>query len=304
MSDLPQFVSLGEALTDFVRIGEADWRSAAGGSCWNVARSAAALGVPSAWAGAVSTDRFGDEIAALSESGGLDTRFIQRAHREPLIAMVHDTEPPAYQFLGADAADLAFDPDELPAGWLDAVQLAHFGCISLVRPGLGERLIELADALHQRGTAICFDPNMRRLMGPDYPALFERLAALSTLIKLSDEDLAAIYPQIETEAALAHVRAIAPRAIVVYTRGRAGMVGYRGDESARQPAFSVDAAAGDSVGAGDACIGGLVAGYFDRPDAPVAEHLRMAAATAAAACCRTGAHAPTRHEVDAVLAAG
>lgn len=303
MSDLPQFVSLGEALTDFVRTGTRTWQSAAGGSCWNVARSAAALGVSSAWAGAISADRFGDEIADESRLAGLDARFMQRVDKPPLIAMVHDTQPPAYQFLGDNAADLAFDPEVLPSGWIEAVRVAHFGCISLVRPGLGQRLVALAETLHRGGVAICFDPNMRNLMGPDYPALFERLAALASLIKLSDEDLTAIYPALTSDDALARVRKTAPEATVVYTRGAQGMTGYRADHAAWQPAFTVDTADGDSVGAGDACVGGLVAGLIERPEASLAEHLRLAAATAGAACCRTGAHAPSRQEVDALLAA-
>ncbi len=302
MSDLPQFVSLGEALTDFVRTGATTWQSAAGGSCWNVARSAAALGVPSAWAGAISADRFGDEIAAKSRLAGLDARFIQRVDKPPLIAMVHDTQPPAYQFLGDNAADLAFDPEALPSGWIEAVRVAHFGCISLVRPGLGQRLVALAEALHRRGVMISFDPNMRNLMGPDYPALFEQLAALARLIKFSDEDLTAIYPALTPDEALARVRKIASQATVVYTRGAKGMAGYRGDHAAWQPAFTMNTFDGDSVGAGDACVGGLVAGTIAQPDAALATHLRQAAATAGAACCRTGASAPTRQEVDALLA--
>jgi fructokinase len=39
---LPQLIVSGEALTDFIREDGPRWRSAAGGSCWNVAR----LGVP------------------------------------------------------------------------------------------------------------------------------------------------------------------------------------------------------------------------------------------------------------------
>lgn len=289
-------------MTDFVRTGNKTWQSSAGGSCWNVARSAAALGVSSAWAGAISADRFGDEIAEESRLAGLDVRFIQRIDKPPLIAMVHDTQPPAYQFLGENAADLAFNPEALPSGWIEAVRVAHFGCISLVRPGLGQRLVALAETLHRQGVTICLDPNMRNLMGPDYPALFERLAALASLIKFSDEDLTAIYPALTPDDALARVRKTASQATVVYTRGAQGMAGYRGDHAAWQPAFTMDTSDGDSVGAGDACVGGLVAGTIEQPDAPLATHLRLAAATAGAACCRTGATAPARQDVDALLA--
>ncbi len=72
-------------------------------------------------------------------------------------------------------------------------RLAHFGCISLVRQPLGERLLRIALSLKQRGVRLSFDPNHRALMGPDYPALFEGLASVADILGVSDEDLAGIY---------------------------------------------------------------------------------------------------------------
>ncbi len=53
-ASFPTFVSAGEALTDMLRTGPDTWSSQVGGSTWNVARVMARLGVPSAFAGAVS----------------------------------------------------------------------------------------------------------------------------------------------------------------------------------------------------------------------------------------------------------
>lgn len=300
--DLPRLAVFGEALTDLVRTGEDSWRSIAGGACWNVARVAATLGVATGWGGAVSDDLFGARIVELSREAGLDPRFMQVVARPPLLAVVHQLDPPRYFFLGENAADLAFDESALPAGWEAACQFAHFGCISLVRQPLGERLVSLALRLADAGVPVSFDPNCRNLMGPDYPGLFERLAARASVLKISDEDLRHIYPQREAEAALEHVRALAPGAVLLYTRGSAGMEVYAGDVHFAQPAFAVEVV--DTVGAGDACMGGFLASRLLRPDAPLREHARFAAATAAAACTRAGAHAPTRGEVEALQARG
>ncbi|MGH6961429.1 MAG: PfkB family carbohydrate kinase, partial [Dongiaceae bacterium] len=121
----PRFVSAGEALTDFIRTGPDTWLSRAGGSDWNVARVVATLGVPSAFAGSVSSDRFGEELAELGRAAGLDMRFLQRVAKPPLLAMVHEIAPPKYFFIGENSADLAFDPSLLPAGWLDHAQWVH-----------------------------------------------------------------------------------------------------------------------------------------------------------------------------------
>ena len=374
---LPRIAVFGEALTDLVRTGDDSWRSVAGGACWNVARVAATLGVPTGWGGAASDDLFGRQIVALSREAGLDPRFLQVVPRPPLLAVVHQLDPPDYFFIGEDSADLAFDEARLPPGWEAECAFAHFGCISLVRQPLGERLVALALRLADAGVPVSFDPNCRNLMGADYPPLFERLAARAAVLKISDEDLRRIYPAMDAADALARVRMLAPDAVLLYTRGAAGMTVYapgaatgplpgspaswaptvapspaaavvgaglardrgvvsgpvpgspaswppaggaapgnavagaqpagdRGTASGptdadcfTQPAFAVGVV--DTVGAGDACIGGFLASRLLYPQASLREHARFAAATAAAACTRAGAHAPSRDEVERLL---
>jgi fructokinase len=291
----PRVVVFGEALTDLVRTGDNHWTSFAGGSCWNVARAVARLGIPAAWAGAVSADLFGREILEQSRQAGLDPRFLQVVDKPPLIAVVHQTRPPQYFFLGADSADLAFDEQRLPPGWEDSCEFAHFGCISLVREPLGSRLVRIAERLGARGIPISFDPNVRNLMGPDYSGLFEQLAKLAAVIKLSDEDLAGIYPGLPAGAAIARIRALAPKAALLFTRGAEGLRLYAGAETVEQPAFPV--AIADTVGAGDCCLGAYIASSLSSPSAGAAQHARFAAAAAAVTCAHAGAYAPGREEV-------
>jgi len=90
----PRFVSAGEALTDLIRQDDGYWLARAGGAPWNVARVMAGFGIASAFAGSVSRDNFGDEIAALSREAGLDMRFLQQHDKPSLLAIVHETSPP------------------------------------------------------------------------------------------------------------------------------------------------------------------------------------------------------------------
>jgi fructokinase len=296
---LPRFIVFGEALTDFVRTADQNWTSVAGGACWNVARVAGTLDIPTAWAGAVSDDFFGEEIVQKSRTAKLDLRFVQKVSKPPLIAMVHQTAPPRYFFLGNDSADLAFDESQLPVGWEDACEIAHFGCISLVRQPLGEKLVGIARELKRRGTRISYDPNYRNLMGPNFSEQFEQMAQLSDIIKLSDEDLEQIYPKTSSKLSLQRVREIAPQAHIVFTRGASGLALLTTTDTIEQAAFTVTVA--DTVGAGDACIGGFISSLLAEPGKDSSYHLRFAAATAAAACSHTGAHAPTRAQVEALI---
>ena len=130
---LPRYVVFGEALTDMIRQDDGTWRSLPGGSCWNVARVGARLGLHTGYAGAVSMDAFGDEIADAGAQAGLDERFLQRVDAPPFIAMVTSRHPPRYVFLGENSADLHFRPELLPDGWLEAADFIHVGSLALAR---------------------------------------------------------------------------------------------------------------------------------------------------------------------------
>jgi fructokinase len=294
---LPRAIVFGEALTDLVQGTPGQWQGYPGGAPWNVARALSRLGVDSAFAGSVSTDSLGDEIARQSQAAGLDLRFLQRVNRDPLVAIVPSSRPPRYFFAGE--ADLFFDPDLLPPGWIEQAQVCHFSCISLARQPLGDRLVTLAEQAKADGKRISFDPNWRNLMDSHYrEQTFPTMTALADMIKLSDEDLRHIYPGLSEHQALDELRALNPMAEILFTRGEHGMLLHTPDSQYEQPAIPVTVA--DTVGAGDACMAGWLAsdllGIGD-----VRERLRFSAACASLSCRHAGAHAPTLADVNDLL---
>ena len=178
--------------------------------------------------------------------------------------------------------------------------MVHFGSISLAREPLAARLVALAERCRAAGVRVTFDPNHRTAMGRSYGTTFERMVRLADVVKLSDDDLAALLPGRPAAAGLATLRAWNPDALVLFTTGETGMRLLTPAATHLQPAFPV--AVADTVGAGDACLGGWVASWLARPEAPPPVHLAFAAATAAVACRHAGAYAPTRAEVDHMLA--
>ncbi|MEX3809038.1 carbohydrate kinase [Paraburkholderia sp. BR13439] len=298
-TELPVFVSAGDILTDLVRTGASHWLSRPGGAGWNVARCVARLGLPTACAGSLGVDNFSDELWDASVAAGLDMRFLQRVEHPPLLAIVHQTHPPAYFFMGENSADLAFDPARLPAGWMNAVKWAHFGGISLARQPLGDTLAALAAELRSHGVKISFDPNYRNLMEHGYEPTLRQMAALADLIKVSDEDLRMFFRTSDEAAALAQLRAMNPAATVLVTRGPDAAMLLDGAAviEAKPPRVQVV----DTVGAGDASIGGLLFSLMSAPQRRWPEHLAFALAAGAAACGHAGAHAPTLDEVVALL---
>jgi fructokinase len=305
----PAFISAGDILTDLVRVaapdgtplqGDSHWRAHPGGAGWNVARAVARLGLPTACAGALGTDNFSDELWNASVAAGLDMRFMQRVERPPLLAIVHQTNPPAYYFIGERSADLAFDPATLPEGWRTRALWAHFGGISLVRQPLGETLATLAAELRAAGVKISYDPNCRNLMAHGYEPTLRRMAALADLIKVSDEDLRMLFPGHSEAEAIDAMRALNPAATLLVTRGAHKATLYAAGEVIEAAPPRVEVA--DTVGAGDASIGGLLFSLMSAPRRTWRQHLGFALAAGAAACRRPGAHSPTLDEVVALLA--
>ena len=297
----PEFVAAGEALTDMIaEPGQLRWASNVGGSTWNVARTMAALDVPSAFAGAVSQDVFGDQLWQASEAAGLDLRFIQRHAKSPLLAIVYKTDPPSYFFVGDDSADLHFDAALLPQGWREQCRWAHFGGISLAREPLAGKLVVLAEELKAAGVKISYDPNFRALMDERYDATLRRMTGLADVVKVSEEDLEGLFRTKDVDGAFATLQAFNPRAAYLYTKGSQGASLHLGGEVWHQLAPKITVV--DSVGAGDASIAALAWSMLRKPERTPSEHLRFSVCAGAGACLGAGASPPSVALIESLVA--
>ena len=297
----PLFVAAGEALTDMIvqDAAQQHWLGQVGGSTWNVARAMAKLDVPTAFAGAISQDVFGDALWRASEAAQLDLRFLQRYARSPLLAIVHRTDPPAYFFVGDDSADLHFDAQQLPQGWRAACKWVHFGGISLAREPLAGKLVALAEQLKPEGVRISYDPNYRLLMDQRYDATLRRMTELADVIKVSEEDLEGLFRTKDIESAFNTLRSWNPTAIYLYTKGGAGASLHIGDAAWSLPAPKIEVV--DTVGAGDASIAALTWSMMHREHEEPLQHLRFCVAAGAAACLARGAASPSLKDIEALL---
>ena len=295
-AEFPVMLSAGEALTDMIACGAGQWRSVVGGSTWNVARSMAKLGMATGFAGAVSQDLFGQELVRASADAGLDLRLLQQYDRPPLLAIVGESTPPSYFFIGSDSADLYFDTQQLPAGWSSRLQWAHFGGISLARQPLAGKLLGLARQLKEQGVRISYDPNFRNNMNADYDPILHEMARLADLVKVSDDDLRGLFRCQDADMAFTQLRSINPAATFLYTRGELGAALHAGEQVWQADAMKVKVV--DTIGAGDASIAGLLYSLTMHPDREQSSHLRFALAAGAAACLAAGAQAPSLQQIE------
>jgi fructokinase len=305
----------GEMLIDFIpteaRDGSLAYRPAVGGSPGNVALTLARLEVPTGFVGGLSTDFFGERIASTLASNGVAMQYVSRLDRPTMLAFVDlSGEEPRYAFYDQESAPRNWRLEEMPPIGA-AVNALHFGSLSLIRLPAANAFAELARREAGR-RIISFDPNIRAGLvedEADYRARLNELFHLADVIKLSMADLAWIAPGGDI-AELARGWLGAEARLVLLTRGGEGATlfsrGARVSRSAQRTKVI------DTVGAGDAAMGGLLAALSDRnalsrerldclTESDLGDILEFSLSVAAITCSRVGADPPTRMELHQLL---
>ena len=301
---------LGEALIDRVD-RDGDINEHAGGSLLNVACGIATLGhdaTISAWWG---KDERGDLLAKwASESGVKIHPGTDAAEKTSVAFATLDKDGRAsYTF------DLEWKVPELTD--LASFDHLHTGSIAATLEPGGTQVLEAAKAVHAGNGTVSYDPNVRpAIMGSPDEVLHrvEELVALSDVVKASDEDLEWLYPGVPVENIMRRWITLGPGMMVV-TRGPWGAYAILADTRDMLVVDQMNVAVGDTVGAGDSFMAGLISGLLDSGLlgskqareklraahwSDVTSALHRAVITSALTVSRAGAYAPTMAEVEAV----
>ena len=299
----------GEALVDLVD-EQGELRSVPGGGPFNTAIALGRLGMPVAYLGTLSKDEYGSVLAAQLVEAGVDMSLVRSSDAPTPLAVVHqhDGGGNTYTFRLANTAFTDLPPDAVPALPED-VWAIHVGTLALAIDPPAAAYEALIERESGRRT-IVLDPNVRPAVFGDqaaYLSRFERIAGLSTIVKLSEDDAAWIYPGLGLADVLERILGLGPR-LVAITMGTAGAVAASAGGYARVPAVPVTVA--DTVGAGDSFGAALLAALAERgaleletprmlDDALLEDALLYAVTAAAITCTRTGAVPPSLAEIDA-----
>ena len=293
----------GEVLIDILPTGPV-----VGGGPANTAKALARLGHDVNFIDGISTDAYGHIARAelLRDGVNLDLSFSSDKPTCTATVSLNAAGSASYEFLIDGTATFDFAASWLPDPYRYQPQALHIGTlVTMIEPGasvLYDWAMQVAEF-----TPIVFDPNIRPSVQPDrdlYEAAVEKWAALSAVIKVSDDDLAWLFPQ-------ASIDDVANRWIndgvflVVVTRGANGLIAFTADGRVEVPGVKVDVV--DTVGAGDT-VGAILVeaiiahGLVELRGEVLRGVLARAAAAAAITCSRKGAQPPYKDELPIIEA--
>lgn len=293
MADSPDVLVVGEALVDIVeRSGRR--HEHVGGSPANVALGLGRLGISVELLTQVAADDHGRAVVDyLSESGvRVRSESIRAGETSTALARIAPDGHAEYEF--ALTWDAFAAPEQL------ASRVIHTGSVAaFLEPGAGSvRALLRASAASE----VTFDPNIRAGLLPpreETVRLFEAVAQLCTVVKLSDEDAAWLYPDRAHDDVIDTILALGPR-VAALTLGPDGACVATGEDRVRMPVTPVTVV--DTIGAGDTFMASLIAAVLrrgsrslDRAElrAIAANALRAAAVTVS----RPGADLPWASEL-------
>jgi fructokinase len=292
----------GEALIDLIPEG-ADRKPIVGGGPANTAKVLSKIGVDTQFIDGISSDQYGQMAKDELVSAGVKLDYVKYSDKPTCLAIVSlsDLGSATYEFVIKNTATFDFTSEWLPKSQTKRPTLLHIGTLAaVIEPGASV-LFEWAQSI-AKVAPIVFDPNIRPAVISDrkqYVAQVERWIAISSAVKVSDEDIKWLYPSIEIEQVVNNWLTKGPSLIVV-THGDKGLTGYRKNKRVSVEAVKVKVV--DTVGAGDT-VGAILVEAMEKDGletltgARLEMMLKRAAKAAAITVSRVGANPPTSEEL-------
>ena len=306
------FIVCGEALFDVFATGNTPtgigFDGRIGGSPFNVALGLARLGQPVGFCGGIGTGFAGERLMQALADEGIHAGAVARVDAPTTLSLIglDSRGVPSYAFYGHGGADRQLRAEHLAAIPPQA-NAFHFGSYAMVVQPVGDTQRALVEREYQR-SVISYDPNIRSNVEPNldiWRTTLQWMLPRTHLLKVSDEDLALLYPGQPIEQFAADALA-AGTPLVVVTRGGEGAIGFTARSRVPMPPVAVEVA--DTVGAGDTFQAALLtwaaetgrltpAALAQVDEAALHEALGFAARAAAITCGRRGADLPRRGEL-------
>jgi fructokinase len=294
---------VGEVLIDLIP-NESKYVAVVGGGPANTARALAKLGVRTHFIDGISNDEYGQIAKSELLSANVLLDYVQYSNKPTCTAKVtlSKSGSASYEFVIEDTATFDFSDLWLPNPQDLKPYVLHIGTLAtIIEPGASV-LFTWAQSLAQVAP-IVFDPNIRPAVLGDrdeYVKKVEKWIAISSVVKVSDEDLNWLYPGKSIDVVVNNWLEVGVQLVVV-TLGDKGITAYRKSEQISVDVVKVVVV--DTVGAGDTVgavlVEAIVKNGLDKLTGEVLKTmLNRATKAAAITVSRTGANPPSKEAID------
>lgn len=293
----------GEVLIDLIPNANTSQPIVGGGPA-NTAKALARVGVDTQFIDGISTDDYGLMIKDELLTSGIKLDYVKHSDKPTCLAIVSLNEKgsASYEFVIEGTATFDFSQRWLPNPVELKPSLLYTGTLAtIIEPGASE-LFTWAQSV-AKSAPIVFDPNIRAAVMDDrkiYLSQVESWVAISSAVKVSQEDLTWLYPSLEIDQIVNNWLTLGALLVVV-TFGDQGLAAYRLGEKIKVDAIKVKVV--DTVGAGDT-VGAILVeaiikdGLASLTGVRLEKMLKRAAKAAAITVSRAGANPPTDKEIE------
>ena len=267
-----QVATAGEALMDMIVETDGRLRPCNGGAVYNMTRALGLQGVGTLYLNPLSSDRFGQGMAAAIHEAGVTLARDTPAHEPTSLAIVGvDADGKAsYSFYREGVADRQVTALEMNAecAALPSLKLIATGCLALVADD-AHKYLPWLKAQRAAGKLVVVDANLRPAIVPDmaaYQASVMNALGQAHIVKVSDDDLQTLgFADSDPMAAARALLATTQAPWLALTMGPKGAVLMHRDGQAWHAAETAPVKVADTVGAGDCFLAGMLVALLERP---------------------------------------
>ncbi len=252
----------GDAVVDLIPNGETNYLKCPGGAPANVAVAISRLGGDSAFFGRVGQDPLGRFMKQVLKNEGVDTQhmLLDEEHRtSTVIVDLDDHGERSFTFMVKPSADQFLQSQDVPA--FQKGEWLHVCSIALANEPSRSTTLAAMKAIKAAGGYVSFDPNLREevwLNPADLKSVVLQAVALADVVKFSDDELLFLTDKADLQTALSWLNEQYDLPLIVITQGKKGALVIHNNEQQLITGKPVNPV--DTTGAGDAFVGGLLAG--------------------------------------------
>ncbi|MDG6896227.1 aminoimidazole riboside kinase [Volucribacter amazonae] len=257
----------GDAVVDLIPDGEQHYLKCAGGAPANVAVGVSRLGCQSAFIGRVGKDPLGEFMRNTLKAEKVNTEhlILDPQQRTSTVIVGLDNGERSFTFMVNPSADQFLQVADLPN--FQANEWLHCCSIALINNPSREATFEAIRRIKSVGGFFSFDPNLRESLWSSFEEMknvVNQAIALADVIKLSEEELTLLTDTDNLQEGFNKIIALHPEKLIIITLGKEGALYHINGQQNTIKGKAIQPI--DTTGAGDAFVGGLLAGLSQHQD--------------------------------------